>query len=234
MPLVNHITWTFSNRRTSPQTVNVVKSIVWFRLSDCNLNFPIVVLRKSEVHRFSSMVHLPGCHLKTSGYGKAEQTPFRASLALPQVTSTFSIVERCKRESDQHVPYHQHFGFLSSARVFHCRSCSWGRKTACSRRSLLLDSGNPQILRQKLRNLIEMVSRKRGREEMESSEPATELSLLDRLRNMWEFSNLMQYIFIFGKAVKIDEDFTIEVNPSPLPFSSFTSWIHMYPARLLI
>lgn len=56
-----------------------------------------------------------------------------------------------------------------------------------------------------------MVSRKRGRAEMESSEPR-DMSLLDRLRNMWQFSNLMQYIFIFGKAVKIDEDFTIEVK----------------------
>ena len=65
-----------------------------------------------------------------------------------------------------------------------------------------------------------MVSRKREREEMESAEPAMGLSLLDRLRNTWEFSNLMQYIFIFGKAVKIDEDFTIEVKtPSPPHFA---------------
>lgn len=28
---------------------------------------------------------------------------------------------------------------------------------------------------------------------------------------MWEFANIMQYIYIFGKAVKIDEDFDIEV-----------------------
>ncbi|KAL8688663.1 MAG: hypothetical protein Q9218_005481 [Villophora microphyllina] len=55
-----------------------------------------------------------------------------------------------------------------------------------------------------------MSSRKRGRAEMESSEPAPEPSLLQRIRNTWEFSNLMQFIFIFGKAVKIDEDFTIE------------------------
>ena len=53
---------------------------------------------------------------------------------------------------------------------------------------------------------------------MESEEPVKETSLLDRLRNMWEFSNLMQYIFIFGKVVKIDDDFTIEVNaPSSIP-----------------
>ena len=61
-----------------------------------------------------------------------------------------------------------------------------------------------------------MVARKRGRVEMEESEPAEEPSLLIRLRNMWEFANLMQYIFFFGKAVKIDEDFDIEVNLPPL------------------
>ncbi|KAL8667454.1 MAG: hypothetical protein Q9202_000670 [Teloschistes flavicans] len=55
-----------------------------------------------------------------------------------------------------------------------------------------------------------MSSRKRGRAEMESLEPAPELSLLQRIRNAWEFSNLMQFIFTFGKAVKIDEDFSIE------------------------
>ncbi|KAL8776637.1 MAG: hypothetical protein Q9203_003112 [Teloschistes exilis] len=55
-----------------------------------------------------------------------------------------------------------------------------------------------------------MSSRKRGRAEMESSEPAPELSLIQRIRNTWEFSNLMQFIFTFGKAVKIDEDFNIE------------------------
>lgn len=57
-----------------------------------------------------------------------------------------------------------------------------------------------------------MVPRKRDRAEMESSESPKEMGLLDRLRNMWQFANLMQYIFIFGRAVKIDEDFTIEVS----------------------
>jgi len=57
-----------------------------------------------------------------------------------------------------------------------------------------------------------MVSRKRAREEMEeTTDVLHEPSLLDKLRNMWEFSCLMQYIFIFGKAVKIEEDFDIEV-----------------------
>lgn len=56
-----------------------------------------------------------------------------------------------------------------------------------------------------------MGSRKRDRDEMESSEPAPESTMLDRLRNTWELANLMQYIYIFGKAVRIDEDLTIEV-----------------------
>lgn len=54
---------------------------------------------------------------------------------------------------------------------------------------------------------------------MESSEPAPDRSLLKRIRSTWEFSNLMQYIFIFGKVVKIDEDLTIEVSP---PYASLS------------
>lgn len=45
---------------------------------------------------------------------------------------------------------------------------------------------------------------------MEAEEPAKEPSTLDKLRNMWEFASLMQYIFMFGKVVKIDEDLDIE------------------------
>lgn len=56
-----------------------------------------------------------------------------------------------------------------------------------------------------------MGSRKRGRDEMEALETAPEPIMLDRLRNTWEFANIMQYIFIFGRVVKIDEDLTIEV-----------------------
>ena len=55
---------------------------------------------------------------------------------------------------------------------------------------------------------------------MESSEPASELSLIQRIRNTWEFSNLMQFIFIFGKAVKIDDDFNIDVRSSSPVLSS--------------
>ncbi len=58
-------------------------------------------------------------------------------------------------------------------------------------------------------------SRKRGRQEMEEDrqdtvkEPPTTLQLI---RNMWEFANLAQWIFIFGRAVKIDENMDIEVR----------------------
>ncbi|KAF2199230.1 hypothetical protein GQ43DRAFT_125283 [Delitschia confertaspora ATCC 74209] len=55
-----------------------------------------------------------------------------------------------------------------------------------------------------------MVSRKRAREEMETEEFPQEHSTLDKLRNMWEFANLMQYIALFGDVVKIDREFDIQ------------------------
>lgn len=38
-----------------------------------------------------------------------------------------------------------------------------------------------------------------------------EHGLLKRLRDSWEFANLMQFIQIFGQIFKIDENFDIEV-----------------------
>ncbi|EEH17975.2 hypothetical protein PABG_00538 [Paracoccidioides brasiliensis Pb03] len=67
-----------------------------------------------------------------------------------------------------------------------------------------------------------MVLRKRAREETEDSsthvakksEPQPgheeEHGLLYQLRNMWEFSNLVQYIYSFGKVVKISDDIDID------------------------
>lgn len=54
---------------------------------------------------------------------------------------------------------------------------------------------------------------------MEDVEPQEERSVIERIRNMWEFANLAQWIYIFGKAVKIDEDLDIEVGTicSPIP-----------------
>lgn len=39
-----------------------------------------------------------------------------------------------------------------------------------------------------------------------------DVETLTKLRNMWEFAALMQYIFMFGGVVKIDEKFEIEVS----------------------
>jgi hypothetical protein len=50
---------------------------------------------------------------------------------------------------------------------------------------------------------------------MEAVEPPRERSLIDRIRNMWEFANLAQWIFNFGRAVKIDENLDIEVHNLP-------------------
>ncbi|PGG95142.1 hypothetical protein AJ79_10230 [Helicocarpus griseus UAMH5409] len=81
-----------------------------------------------------------------------------------------------------------------------------------------------------------MVSRKRAREEAEDSTAAHHAAkrseppslqnglgtakngdggeqhggLLQQLRNMWEFSNLVQYIYSFGKVVKIGDDVDID------------------------
>ena len=70
-----------------------------------------------------------------------------------------------------------------------------------------------------------MVSRKRNHEEMEASgsEPAHENTMLEKLRSTWEFANIMQYIFIFGKAVKIDEDLDIDVSWSAPQSFTFAS-----------
>lgn len=57
-----------------------------------------------------------------------------------------------------------------------------------------------------------MPSRKRAAEEMDVEEPVAEPSTLQRLRNMWQFANLAQYISLFGEAVKIDKDLDIEVH----------------------
>jgi hypothetical protein len=57
-----------------------------------------------------------------------------------------------------------------------------------------------------------MSARKRARDEMEAEEPVEAPSTLQRLRNMWQFANLAQYISLFGDALKIDRDFDIEVH----------------------
>ncbi|USP74292.1 hypothetical protein yc1106_01566 [Curvularia clavata] len=55
-----------------------------------------------------------------------------------------------------------------------------------------------------------MPSRKRAADEMDVEAPVKEPSTLQKLRDMWQFANLAQYISLFGDAIKIDKDFDIE------------------------
>ena len=62
---------------------------------------------------------------------------------------------------------------------------------------------------------------KRTRDEAELDLPVEptinpqDADTLAKLRNMWEFASLMQYIFMFGQVVKINDDFDIEVGDIP-------------------
>ncbi|KAJ2989268.1 hypothetical protein NUW58_g3555 [Xylaria curta] len=57
-------------------------------------------------------------------------------------------------------------------------------------------------------------SRKRALRDIEPDEsaqqPPAESSLLQRIRNSWQFANLFQWIYLFGRVVKIDENLDIE------------------------
>ncbi|KAI9891195.1 MAG: hypothetical protein M1814_003038 [Vezdaea aestivalis] len=44
----------------------------------------------------------------------------------------------------------------------------------------------------------------------DSRNPNEPISVLDSLRGMWEFANLVQYLALFGKVLKIDHDLSIE------------------------
>ncbi|KAK7989246.1 hypothetical protein PG989_009561 [Apiospora arundinis] len=44
-----------------------------------------------------------------------------------------------------------------------------------------------------------------------TSEQSKEDPLLHRIRNMWQFANLFQWIYLFGKVVKIDDSIDIDV-----------------------
>ena len=93
-------------------------------------------------------------------------------------------------------PTRQFYPLLLTTSIFHS-ICPGSKRVKCA-------LGGPLLT----------MPRKRSLAEMETSEPAQkqeEPSLLQRIRNMWEFASVMQYIFTFGKAVKIDEDFDVEV-----------------------
>ncbi len=58
-------------------------------------------------------------------------------------------------------------------------------------------------------------ARKRGLQEVDSENGpfSKSPSTLHRIRNMWQFANLFQFIMLFGKALKLDDNIDIEVRP---------------------
>ncbi|KAI1776487.1 hypothetical protein F4818DRAFT_350953 [Hypoxylon cercidicola] len=46
--------------------------------------------------------------------------------------------------------------------------------------------------------------------EPDSQETPKELTLLQRIRNTWQFANLFQWIYLFGKVVRIDDSIDID------------------------
>lgn len=43
-------------------------------------------------------------------------------------------------------------------------------------------------------------------------------AVLNQLRNMWQFANLCQWIYIFGKAIRLDDSIDIEVSIFSMEF----------------
>ena len=57
-------------------------------------------------------------------------------------------------------------------------------------------------------------ARKRSLQELEThnAQSAGQPSMLQRIRNMWQFANLYQFILLFGPALKVDDNLDIEVS----------------------
>lgn len=64
-----------------------------------------------------------------------------------------------------------------------------------------------------------MPSRKRSLQSVDGDAGDTDhpagAELLDRIRNMWQFANVCQWIYIFGKVAKIDDSVDVEVRITP-------------------
>ncbi len=68
-------------------------------------------------------------------------------------------------------------------------------------------------------------ARKRSSQELscDDTQGPAPPSMLHRIRNMWQFANLFQFILLFGHALKLDDNLDIEVRRIlPLPRSGFT------------
>lgn len=67
-------------------------------------------------------------------------------------------------------------------------------------------------------------SRKRALRDIEPDEVAQQSPSkpdpLQRIRNSWQFANLFQWIYLFGRAVKIDENIDIDVCHTLFPLIS--------------
>jgi hypothetical protein len=61
-------------------------------------------------------------------------------------------------------------------------------------------------------------ARKRALQVVDSgvADPPKPPSMLQRIRNMWQFANLFQFILLFGKALKLDDNLDIEVGLAAL------------------
>ena len=61
-------------------------------------------------------------------------------------------------------------------------------------------------------------ARKRSLQELDSdnAQAQKQPSTLSRIRNMWQFANLFQFILLFGSALKLDDSLDIEVGRTPL------------------
>ena len=64
-------------------------------------------------------------------------------------------------------------------------------------------------------------ARKRSSQELsaDGTQGPAQPSMLHRIRNMWQFANLFQFILLFGHALKLDDNLDIEVRHI-LPLSS--------------
>jgi len=87
-----------------------------------------------------------------------------------------------------------------------------------------------------------MPARKRGRQEadldnnngsMAAVEAPKANDTLAKLRNMSEFAAFMQYLFLFGKVVKVDEDFDIDVSDGRKRHLDGTLMIPWHEAMLI-
>lgn len=63
-----------------------------------------------------------------------------------------------------------------------------------------------------------MPSRKRSLEAADGPSDGNHNDTLHRIRNMWHFANLIQWIYTFGKAARIDESLDVEVSLYPDTF----------------